>query len=477
MDILIQIPFSYKACNKTMIILVRPVLLTLLIILSFASCGQDDTQVDEKPTLALPETEVVVPTATFDAGEAILPTAPVHTRTPAPQLTDFQRDLQIADDRLTVIRQLSPLHSVSREFISRNQLTQHLIRILEEERKELERKEELYKFMGIIEADIDLHDLYLSLYKEGVLGFFDGVEEKLYVVKEEETLSLRDKLTYVHELVHALQQQHFDIQGEHDLRKTQSADRVMAYSALVEGDATLSESIYMNQHFNEDERELVQKDTGGDFHVFLSAPHLIQRALTFPYIEGTEFTFKLFQTGTWSAVNLAFTNPPVSTEQILHPEKYLVQENPVELFMPDMVSVLGSEWSLLDKDTMGEFFLLAYFEERLLRQQATDAASGWGGDVYHLLSGPNNQKVLIMRTAWDTNKDAVEFGETFRMFTRIRLGGEWEGMVGRPGSAILVRDAFVVTTQQEVFEVRVIFAPDREILKTVMDVLELALQP
>jgi hypothetical protein len=82
-----------------------------------------------------------------------------------------------------------------------------------------------------------------------------------------------------------------------------------------------------------------------------------------------------------------------------------------------------------------------------------------------------------MRTAWDTNKDAVEFGEVFRMFTRIRLGGEWEGMVGRTGSAILVRDDFVVTTQQEVFEIRVIFAPDREILKTVMDVLDLALQP
>ena len=446
----------------------RPALLALFIAVLVAACGDSNPGVDETPTSVV---TIVVPTPTFDPGEAILPTVALSTPTATPELSDFESGLKEIESRIIAARMLFSLRPVAKEFISREELTDHLVRKLDEERQELARKGQLYKVMGIIESDVDLYDLYLGLYQEGVLGFFEGEENKLYVVQDQQALRAEDKVTYAHEFAHALQQQHFNIQSEFDVRQQLSSDRQLAYSALVEGDATLSQAVYMFQYLTEAERQSIQTDAGVDLQAFLSAPHVVQRTFNFPYIEGTQF-----QIEGWDTINLAFRDPPDSTEQILHPSKFVVREQPVELFMPDAVSALGSGWTLTDSDTLGEFFLMAYLEDGMPAQAAANAAAGWGGDGYHLISGPGGQQVLVMRTAWDTNADTTEFGEAFRGFTQARLGGEWEGVPGRPGSAILHTEEFTVMTYQEVFEVRIVFAPSAEILDTVVDALNAVLQ-
>lgn len=99
---------------------------------------------------------------------------------------------------------------------------------------------------------------------------------------------------------------------------------------------------------------------------FQAAPHVLRRTIVFPYQEGSQFVFGLYlQANGWSRINQAFQEVPASTEQVLHPEKYISGEAPAPVQLPDLTGVLGDGWSLLRQDTLGELLLLAYLESVL----------------------------------------------------------------------------------------------------------------
>ncbi|MBM3945108.1 MAG: hypothetical protein FJ317_06420, partial [SAR202 cluster bacterium] len=466
MNILNQLSIRNVDSHNMIRMWLRPALLALFIA-CLAACGSEETPTPAATAVATNTAQVVIPSPTFDPGEVILPTVVLPTRVVQPAGTEFERELQAIDARMTAIRMLFSLRPVKKEFISRDDLAHRVVEKLEDERDEIGRKNVVYEVLGIIGPDVDLYEIYVALYQEGILGFFEADEDKLYVVQDHPTLRAQDKITYAHELVHALQQQHFDIAAEFDRRSEGNTDRHLAYAALVEGDATLAESVYMFNYISEDEQRAIQEDAGVNLQAFLSAPHLIQRTFLFPYLEGTQFVFQLFQQDSWNAVNQAFRSPPESTEQILHVEKYLAREMPLNLFVPDFAAALGSGWSEVDRDTFGEFFLRAYLEDGLSRQVSAQAATGWAGDRYSMLTGPGGNTVLAMRTAWDTNNDAVEFGQAFRDYMAAKHGGEWEGVPGKPGSAMLQTDGKVFATRQSIFEVQVVLAPDTVTLDTI----------
>ena len=121
--------------------------------------------------------------------------------------------------------------------------------------------------------------------------------------------------------------------------------------------------------------------------------------------------------GGWDAVNAAFATPPASTEQILHPDKYLARKAPVAVTLSDTVATkLGAGWSLDSRTLLGEFQLQRWLADAggtpapaARTAAATAAAAGWGGDRVALYDGPANAWGVVMHTAWDSEADATQF--------------------------------------------------------------------
>ncbi|MFC1919601.1 hypothetical protein ACFLWX_02275 [Chloroflexota bacterium] len=263
--------------------------------------------------------------------------------------------------------------------------------------------------LNLIPEDMDLYQFFLDLYTEQVIGLYDSDTEKMYIISYAESFGPEDKVTYAHEYVHALQQQHFDIRSLEEAAGEDS-EALAALDALLEGEATIFGFLYAYAFMSEQEQEELLQP-GEDSPIFDQAPHAIQRSFIYPYVEGTAFVTALLETGMLDAINEAYAKPPVSTEQILHPEKYFDDETPLPVIMPDVVAGLGTGWSEIDSDVLGEFSLRVYLETATEEEVAADAAAGWGGDRYILLKGPQDERVLVAQIVWDSEEDAQEFSE------------------------------------------------------------------
>ena len=321
--------------------------------------------------------------------------------------------------------------------------------------------QDLYAVLGIVGEETDLFDLLLDLYGEQVVGLFDTEEEQLLIVSDQDELGPVDILTYAHEYLHGLQQQYFDIRSAREELKGNS-DRSLAYRALVEGDATIVETVYAFQHLTDEQRDQL-RETIDEFpsDALTSAPHLVQRFFYFPYVEGPQFVFNLFiSANDWGAVNDAYDELPSSTEQVLHPEKYTSREDPVEVTLPNLTDALGEGWALATEDTLGEFFVRTYLETHIDAEQAALAAEGWGGDGYALMRGPGGQRLVHALISWDSEVDAQEFHDAFLQLMVARSDAQWETLGDdRAGQVMYLQDQSVFVNLESV-DTLLVFAPD-----------------
>ena len=299
------------------------------------------------------------------------------------------------------------MRDAERNFMTREELEAYLIHELEQEREDILKDQEILAVLNLIPEGIDLYQLYLDLLTEQIAGFYDSETEKLYVISDTERFGPGEEATFVHEYVHSLQQQHFDI---HSLSQgvEQDSDASAALASLIEGDATVLEIQYSFRFFSRQERQELFQGSG-DFSVFKEAPYAIQQLFLFPYVEGVTFVVALLGEGQTEAVNQAYRNPPVSMEQVLHPEKYFQGEVPTPVSLPDLVIALGTEWSQIDSDVLGEIFLRTYLETGTEDVIAATAAAGWDGDRFTLLKGPQDRRVFAVLLDWDSEHDAQEF--------------------------------------------------------------------
>jgi hypothetical protein len=309
--------------------------------------------------------------------------------------------------RVAAIRGLAPIGPILPKFMTREQLTTTLTEDLDEDRDDILNSQELLKIMGMIPLGADLYQMLLSLYTEQVVGFYDPETKELYVIKGIEELTPLDELTLAHEYTHALQQQHFDI---HTLTQNveDDSEAESALSALIEGDAATVQGEYMFTYLtSQQQQEAV--NSSGDSPIFDASPYILQRSLLFPYIHGVGLVNTLRLSGGWVGIDNAFRNAPVSTEQVLHPEKYLEGEMPVTVSLPNVATALGQGWKVVYDDVMGEFFLRTYLETRTRADLASRAAAGWGGDRFNLVTGPQGEHALVVLLTWDSGRDAQEF--------------------------------------------------------------------
>jgi hypothetical protein len=363
----------------------------------------------------------VEPTARA-TGTAVSNATPVPNSTIEAQNLATLKEIERQD---ALFRGLKPLADVPAQFISSDQLRENLTKEMEQYYSKEDAKNdatELWLMRLIDKRDIDLYQLQIDLQSEQVLGYYDQKVKEFFVRSDGTKLSPTAKETLAHEYVHALQDQHYDLQKLLPDQTTDD-DKSTAIRSLVEGDATVSGILFAQSHFSPAEyQSIIDDSANSDTTVLDSAPKYISDSLYFPYNEGVQFVIALGITNSFDPINRALADPPVSSEQIMHPEKYTAanRDMPQIVAAPPLTDTLGAGWTHSDNGTLGEFDL----KELLTFNKATDpdgAAAGWGGGTYNLYTNSDNALSMI-NTTWDTTKDATQFedalNETFAKDTK-----------------------------------------------------------
>lgn len=270
--------------------------------------------------------------------------------------------------------------------------------------------------LGLLPPDDDLAELYVELLSSQVLGLYDEETDRLYVVARDEAIGATEKVAFAHEIAHAIQDQHFDL-GSVLPEGRDEGDRALGARTLVEGDASAVMALWMIANLTPKEQIELLEDAQDPEQVALleGTPAILRDPLTFQYEQGLAFALGLQQTGGWADVDAAFSNPPASTEQIIHPEKYAADEAPVEVDLPaDLAARLGSGWALTLEDTLGELRLRTWLRtagDREPKESPDTSAEGWGGDRIGYLTGPDGAEAVVIRTIWDDLSSALRFRE------------------------------------------------------------------
>lgn len=290
--------------------------------------------------------------------------------------------------------------------------------------------------LGLLASGSSLRALVLDLDSGQVAGYYSPHDKKLFVVSRSGGIGPTQETTYAHEFTHQLQDQNFDLDSL-KLDATDQGDRSIGRLALVEGDAVATQTAWMTSELTAADLGQILADASDPAALAAlgRAPAFLRETSFFPYQDGLAFVQRLMATGGEAAVNAAFGAPPDSTEQILHPEKYLTREVPVVVTLPgDLAGRLGSGWTVAAQDTIGELMLRIWLEQGGVSATiATDAAAGWGGDRLVLLEGPAGADVLAIETTWDSPADAAAFATAAASaLTGLHLGGQ---VVHTPGSS------------------------------------------
>lgn len=324
------------------------------------------------------------------------------------------------------VRGLAPLAGVPREFMSRDQLRAYLTREMEQELspEAEQRQRAILRALDMDSGDTDLRKAQIDTLSKNILGFYRHDTKRLVVVTDRPLMGVGDRVTYAHEFTHSLQDQHYNLGALFD-RAAGNSDYAEAIRALVEGDATLSMSLYARTNLSAMDiasYQLEQVQTM-DLSGFLDASGpLTESAAAFPYTDGTAFVSVLYQQGGWAEVARAFANPPRSSEQVLHPARFFAGDEPAQVRLPDLAAALGG-WRALAEDTLGELYLRIYLERSLPADLAADVAAGWGGDRYQVLGDGGGRLALALQTAWDSPNEAREFFDAYGAFVVALAGG------------------------------------------------------
>ncbi len=285
--------------------------------------------------------------------------------------------------------------------------------------------------LGLLEADFDLLQFYIDLYSEQIAGYFDSTTKEMYVIGDAGFTGL-ERMTYAHEFTHVLQDQNYDLENGLKLNDDyceKESEYCAAVSALVEGDATLTEQYwFLSDSTDQDKNDVSDFQSSYESPVYDSAPAYMKQDFLFPYQQGFTFVQALYGDNKWKSVDAAYANPPVSTEQILHPEKY-PNEKPASVDLPDLAGVLGEGWTEIDRGVIGEWYTSLVLDSgidsafQLDSSTAADAAAGWGGDGYVYYDDASSDAfVFAWLSTWDADAEADEFFAATKQYGTLRWG-------------------------------------------------------
>jgi len=284
--------------------------------------------------------------------------------------------------------------------------------------EEMESTEQLYMALGLIEEDYDLAGNQIQALREHIAGLYDTETKEIYLILDRYTSDLWLEVTLAHEFTHALQDQHFGLSQLYEDCPT--SDCRLARQALVEGDATLVMTEYAFRYLFElsfERSELLSAIQQVEQGEYTDAPTVVRETASFPYAQGVVFAASLVERGGWEQLDQAFRQPPQTTEQLMHPDKYLAGEAGRAPEVGDPAGLLGPGWRESVRDSLGELLIRVYLERELDSEQALRAAEGWEGDTAVLLVNDQEKRyVLVLRVSWDSQGNAGEFLSLYNTF-------------------------------------------------------------
>ncbi len=341
------------------------------------------------------------------------------------------------EEGLSAITGLRFKHHVPFALINKDQLHRYLEQRLHETMKPDEaRAEELtLKMLGLVPADFDLRKSTLDLLTEQAAAFYDYDQKKLFVLEgtgEASSAASNDeeRVALVHELAHALADQHFHL-AKYIREGMRSDDSATARQAVMEGQATWLMAAYISREGGgkpevpravlELMKQSIEGSAAQQYPVFSQAPMYIRESLVFPYAEGLMFQDAVFRKLGREAFSQVFLQPPLSSGQILHPERYLGHGGVVIPIPPPIPE--SREFHKLADGTLGEL------DFRVLLSQYTTAAEGealaahLAGGSYSLFEQKREKfPVLAVASTWDSPESARNYFEQYRKV----MQGKWK---------------------------------------------------
>ena len=267
-----------------------------------------------------------------------------------------------------------------------------------------------FALLGMLPEGTDLYGLFIDLFAEQALGFYDGDEGELVVPAAPDGFTPLQRIAVVHELVHALTDQYFDLNEDYAaLIDEGNGDDTSASLAVLEGDAQRAAFVYLESLSPFDAIQAATEALAIDTTVFDSTPAWIQDDLLFPYRQGLTFTDSVLGAGGLAGIDETYIDPPTTTEQILDYDKFVAGEGPLDL--PPAATEL-SGWDIHDEGSFGEWGLRLILGESLLPGEATQAAAGWGNDRY-IVYARGDDVAVVLHYIGDAERDAEELADAF----------------------------------------------------------------
>ena len=342
-------------------------------------------------------------------------TAPAPTAQPRANNAEFAATADEVLQQVSQITGLKLLTPLKKTLRSRDEIRAYVVREMNEEKNPAERYAETKsaEAFGLIPKGFDLDNFMVDLLTEQIAGLYDPKAREFYIA---DWIPLDDqRMVMAHELTHALQDQHFQIETwEKAARPNDDAE--LAREAVLEGSAMAAMIDYLLKGTGRSVQDLPTIDPSvfaGDMSKspkLQEAPQFLKDSMIFPYFGGLTFSTAILKSGGWNALSAVFTKPPASTQQIMHPALYKSGRAPASVAIPSLEKLLGPDWVKIDENAMGEFGWKEILKQFLGEQAATPLAATWSGDRYALYEQkPTKRLILIARLHLDNEEHTGQF--------------------------------------------------------------------
>jgi hypothetical protein len=320
-------------------------------------------------------------------------------------------------------------HRVPAEIITRDKVKDFLEKRMKEATspEEIRAEELTLKKFGLVPQDFDLAKNTVDLLTEQAAAFYDFHKKSLCIT--DWTPSATREPALVHELGHALADQNVNLE-KFIKQGRKSDDGSLARLAVMEGQASWLMAEYLARKAGQtlasspvllDTMAQSVESAAGQFPVFESEPLYLRETLVFPYSQGMLFQNVVFQKLKQQAFEEVFRKPPVSTQQILHPDKYFSDVTPTSPALPQLPDAHG--YKRIADGTVGELDFSILLEQYCGKEESAAVAPHWRGGVYALLEHHSPDRVVLLYAAeWD---DAASAGRYFRAYRRV-LEKKWK---------------------------------------------------
>lgn len=330
---------------------------------------------------------------------------------------------------------------VPAEIITRDQLHRFIVDRMKEQMKpeDIRIEDITLKKFGLVPEDFNVEKATADLLTEQAAAFYDYNKKRLFILETQSSMAEK-RIALVHELAHALADQNVSLK-KYIRQGSSSDDGETAREAVMEGQATWLMWAYTSKVGGGPAevpdmalRLLGSAPQASDaqYPVFAKAPLYMRESLIFPYTRGLLFQNAIFKRDGKASFDEVFKKPPASTQQILHPEKYIDDVAPEEPKTPQPPR--HRKYRELAEGNVGEFdhaVLLRQYGQS--PEKAAEIASHWRGGSYRLLESKKNvnEHLLCYAVEWDTPESARTY---FNLYEKV-LRGKWKKIEVRTHTA------------------------------------------